>query len=408
MKELASFSLIDEPWIPCLLHDGSACELGLREVLLRAHEIGEVRDASPPATVTIHRLLLAILHRVFGPASREEWARMWKAGQFDAGTLGDYLTAWQGRFDLFDPERPFYQDASIPDEAKHRGPLSLLQPERASGNMPTLFDHSMDEPGIPMAPSLAARAILVHQGYSLGGRGKGSADYLLGAPLLVGAVVLLRGDNLFRTLMLNLTVGYVPGSNIPMPSTSADRPRWELDDAMTFHQRAPTGLATVTLQDPMMAWRSDEKLGWRALRLGRDRALWRDSTALFRSKGTGDAVPVKALVATASLVLDKELPISACYSLDVLGLSSKQAKVFLWRHERMPLPLALLGDPDLLDGVREALDMADGCAGALWKALRRLAGILLVPIQGSGSSPFKVTRHGSDSLFLPLGQDASG
>ena len=63
-----SFNLIDEPWIPCLRPDGTTIALGLRETLLQAHELREIRGDTPLETAALHRLLLAILHRVFGPS----------------------------------------------------------------------------------------------------------------------------------------------------------------------------------------------------------------------------------------------------------------------------------------------------------------------------------------------------
>src|SRR5688500_11864567 len=69
-----SFSLVDEPWIPCLTVRGGPAEmLGLGAVLTRPREIREIADDSPLVTVALHRLLLAILHRNFGPASTPDW-----------------------------------------------------------------------------------------------------------------------------------------------------------------------------------------------------------------------------------------------------------------------------------------------------------------------------------------------
>ena len=63
-----SFNLIDEPWIPCIL-DGTRVELGLRDVLAQAQQLREIRGDSPLETASLHRLLLAVLHRIFGPKS---------------------------------------------------------------------------------------------------------------------------------------------------------------------------------------------------------------------------------------------------------------------------------------------------------------------------------------------------
>src|SRR5215207_2825487 len=102
---MASFNLVDRPWVPCVARDGTASELSLRQVLIGAHDLTELYDPSPLVTVALHRLLLAILHRAYqGPDGMEEWREIWQAGRFDLGLIDDYLNQWRHRFDLFDPE----------------------------------------------------------------------------------------------------------------------------------------------------------------------------------------------------------------------------------------------------------------------------------------------------------------
>ena len=69
----ASFDLISQPWIPCVRRDGTTAEFGLRDVLVQAHALRELGGESPLVTAALHRLLLAILHRVFGPDGYDAW-----------------------------------------------------------------------------------------------------------------------------------------------------------------------------------------------------------------------------------------------------------------------------------------------------------------------------------------------
>src|SRR6516225_3753501 len=105
------FNLIDSPWIPCVTPEGAVSPQGILAALGEARRFTEIRDASPLVTVALHRLLLAILHRVFGPETPDAWEELWKAGRFDAAILGGYLksTRVYPRFNLFDPKHPFYQ-----------------------------------------------------------------------------------------------------------------------------------------------------------------------------------------------------------------------------------------------------------------------------------------------------------
>ena len=112
---MPSFNLIDEPWIPCAPPGGEEPRLlSLRAALTNAHEWREIMDDSPLVVVALHRLLIAILHRVYrGPRNVEAWRAIQAHGRFDAASIGQYLDEWRPRFDLFDVEHPFYQVAEM-------------------------------------------------------------------------------------------------------------------------------------------------------------------------------------------------------------------------------------------------------------------------------------------------------
>ena len=111
---MPGFNLVDDGWIPCAgLRTDRWEELGLRDALVKAHLVREVVSPSPLASVAIHRLMLAVLHRVFGPSSASRWAELWAAGAWDSAALDAYFDRWRGRFDLFDPVHPFYQTAGL-------------------------------------------------------------------------------------------------------------------------------------------------------------------------------------------------------------------------------------------------------------------------------------------------------
>ena len=156
---MPSFNLVEQAWIPCLMLDrGQPKEISLQDALTRAHEVREVFDNSPLVTVALHRLLLAVLHRNFGPRDFNTWKALWQRGRWDGEAITQYLQKWKHRFDLFNEERPFYQVPRLQKRvaAKKRGqaavqetvedveghPAALLAHEAASGNNATLFDHS--------------------------------------------------------------------------------------------------------------------------------------------------------------------------------------------------------------------------------------------------------------------------
>jgi len=226
---MPEFNLVDQPWIPCLLRDGGKPqELSLRDTLTDAHKIRELSDDSPLVTVSLHRLLLAILHRNFGPASFREWKEWWQRGQWDSDKLNRYFDAWKHRFNLFDKERPFYQvlrmqNAQGKDVELH--PVALLAHEAATGNNATLFDHNFRDAPEAYSAAVTARYLIAHQAFSLGG-GVSHPFNLCHAPLVRGFTVLALGNNLFETLALNLLIY---NKERPIPQLGKDLPVWEQD-----------------------------------------------------------------------------------------------------------------------------------------------------------------------------------
>ncbi len=452
----ASFNLVEEPWIPCIpLTGGLPRELSLRETLARAHELREMSDPSPPVTAALYRLLLAVVHRVFrpasanaGPADAAAWHELWQRGQWEQAPLDAYFAQWADRFDLFDAERPFYQCRSL--DFSYARPISILIHDRASGNNPTLFDHTTDEAPPALTPAQAARVLVAHQSFAVGGNvslQKGDDRKLFksadAAPLARGAVAVVRGRTLFQTLMLNLH-RYSPADEQPFACQSDDRPAWEVDEETQATDRWPHGyLDLLTWQsrrvrlqpeldsdgrlvvrqavnmkgyqfpdrtvlrqvETMMAFTANPKatkdqdpyppLGFRV-----ERALWRDSLALLEASGAESARP-KTFAWLSELVSEGVLDRRWTLPVDFLGLSTDRAKVLLWRHERLPLPLAYLEDKDLRDDLREALKVAEEAGKILretaWELARRLA---VPPIGPAAREP---KREHIEPLFSSLG-----
>jgi CRISPR system Cascade subunit CasA len=396
MTAVPSFNLIDQPWIPCAPRGGGAPKLlGILNTLADAHELREIADDSPLVTVGLHRLLLAILHRVLrGPSSVEEWRALKERGRFDAQQIGDYLERWRSCFDLFDAERPFYQ-VSFMAEVNTVAAAKLAH-EKASGNNITLFDHTTAENGA-LTPAQAARYLVAFQAFA-GGGGVSTPFYLSDAPLARDYTVLARGETVFETLLLNL-VRYTKDDPIAWLG-SDDLPAWERDerrepqqegtipegylDYLTWQSRVvhlvvdeTTGLVrqcqirqrfrvSQNVFDPFKAYRKIEEKGWLARRLSEERAVWRDSHALLEV--AKDALEANSRRPEVFEWLAHALPSGIGrrrgvrqYDFDVLGYLNDgvQATIILWRHDRLPLRLAYLSDRDLRDTLRDALNLAE-------------------------------------------------
>jgi hypothetical protein len=132
----------------------------------------------------------------------------------------------------------------------------------------------------------------------------------------------------------------------------------------------------------MMAYRKDDKAGWRALRLSEDRELWRDCAAVFQIRQDGPAKRPECFDWLQVQVEEGLLRRSQRYDFAAFGLCTHQAKVHFWRQDRMPLPLAYLDDKDLVDALGQALGAAEAVAGVLRDSVRLLATAVLAPAGG--------------------------
>ena len=327
---MASFNLIDEPWVPCTMLDGTRRSLGLLDVLTQAQGIGEVGGDSPLVIAALHRLLLAVLHRNFDIGDEQQWGALWKGGAFDAGVVDAYFERWHGRFNLFDDEKPFYQVASL-DETKARSIANLFFHQN---NNPTLFTHLATSTPPELTPAEAARLLIGYMAFDVPGtktseRGKESAK---AATLNKGAILLAKGDDLFQTLMFNLC-RYAPEEEEPWDfDWEKDVPAWERDGKTHPEDRRPDGyLDLLTWQsrrirlqpeigedggtvvkkvvimkgfqlpqdyilhdkETMLAFQKNLRATsnqdpWQSVTFKEGRALWRDSLALVQSAGVAD------------------------------------------------------------------------------------------------------------------------
>lgn len=433
---MTSFNLVDEPWIPCMTSaQDPPRPLSLRAVFEEAPRLWQIVDPSPAVEVSLHRLLLAILHRSLdGPRTVREWEAVWRRGGWDVAELDAYLTRWHDRFDLFDDRRPFYQ--TLGPDPSNAVSVTLLAHDRASDrNRPLLFDHSPD--GTEIAPAAAARSIVAQQNFATGGlvaydRGRepNECRHATASPLMRAAVCLVRGANLFQTLMLNW-YRYNRADGVPFAFHGDDAPAWERDGGARPEQRVPDGYVDLltwqsrrllvlpqvepdgrtvvrraflmkgyqlpTSFEPwsaetMVAFRKNARAtegeAWSPLGIRTDRTVWRDSHALFRSVADERERP-RMLDWIGTLMADGALRRGQVVPMDVYGLVPDQAKILDWRRETLPLPLAFIGEEEMLETLRKALELAEGVGDLL-----RVRDITLGPRGKPVATPMAVLCEG--------------
>lgn len=399
-----SFNLATERWVPCMMKDGTSAELSLIQIFSDSNDIIDIIDPNPLVKVSVTRLLLAIVHRCIPTMGFVDLDRIWNQNEWASEKMIDYLDQWKGRFDLFDMHRPFFQISGYAGEPTT---ISKLAFEMASGNNPTLFDHSMDECPKSVTPSTAARLLLYNQTFNLSA-GKSMTGHTKDAPLSRCALVIIKGRNLTETLKLNL-VPYDPsrplmslGSNIGRPSGS-DLPLWERDDEVAGTNRYAKGyldlltwpsrcirlvpeesggrlfvskayfsqglhLLDDNIHDPMVPYiLNQEDNSTYGMRLSNEKAVWRNLDSLLmtgnKSSTSYNVTNLHELVQNGIISTGV---IGDNIDLFVAGLISPgQAKIDNWVCSTIPIPYKMLKEKNIREMALKGLDVANGAARTL-------------------------------------------
>lgn len=283
---MQSFNLTTEAWIPCRMAayaEHKLQNLSLEETLVRAHEVAEIVGDSPPVTIALHRLLLAVLHRSLGVLEPKAWKEVRAQDKFDGTKIGAYLDKFRDRFDLFDKQHPFYQARDV----RPAGNDDSIMPLAFQSTAAAAFFGDRTNPSLPpLTAAQAARFLVAFQAFDVGGLksseggvgtdGQDRESFLqqeevvardskkedraaTAAPLLNTAVALARGGNLFETLMLNLywqDENFFTSYDLDERDSASDKPAWEQESPTSTAKRGAFGYLDL------LTWQS------RRIRLG--------------------------------------------------------------------------------------------------------------------------------------------
>ncbi|MEI7968367.1 MAG: type I-E CRISPR-associated protein Cse1/CasA [Betaproteobacteria bacterium] len=427
------FNLIDSPWIPVRTMEGEVQEVGLLEALVQAHRLKALAEASPVNLVALYRMLTALLADIRGefdmPLALDE---AWGQG-FPAAWVRRYFDAHRDRFWLFHPTHPFMQvpDLRSAEETApehRRKPWTQLAPERANGNTPALFDHSIDASPAPISAAQAARCLLGLLQCTPGGLVKVFRTSDRAGPVADSAVVVPLGESLARTLLLCAPLGNDPRFPKDGVAWRRDPPgistlKSDQDFACLGPRDRYTRLTRAVLlepasdgasppvqwirygagvamaedpadRDPMVAYRMGAK---HLIRVGFEegRAIWRDLGALLPDPTGKQARPPDILDAALTVLDDAHQQADGHVPVLVAGLASDQAKVERWRVAEFRLPVPLMRDPELARVFRDALAAAEAVA----RRLRDLAGHLALELL-----PGTDSRRKRDDAYALCGQ----
>lgn len=232
------FNLLDEPWIPVRLLDGTIADVGLLELLRRTTEIADLACELPTQSIAIQRLVVAIAYRVAPPRDARDWARQWDDGA-PTEQMIEYLERWRDRFFLFGGRFPFMQVADLRTAKDAVSGLEKLIADVPNGEQFFTTRHGRALACIP--PSEAARWLVHAQAYDPSGirsgavgdsQVKGGKGYPIG-PSWCGhlGLVWLKGKDLDETLVLNLVPTDAAQLRGVESSTEWGACSWEVSEA---------------------------------------------------------------------------------------------------------------------------------------------------------------------------------
>ena len=351
------YNLLDEPWIPVRLIDGTITDVGLLELLRRTTDIADLACELPTQSIAIQRLILAIAYRVATPHDTRDWVRQWEDGA-PTEQMIEYLERWRDRFYLFGGRFPFMQVADLRTAKDAVSGLEKLIADVPNGEQFFTTRHGRALACIPA--SEAARWLVHAQAYDPSGirsgavgdsQVKGGKGYPIG-PAWCGhlGLVWLKGQDLDETLVLNL----IPASTAALrgvdSSTEWGVCSWEASEPESsvrgdYSLLDPAGTPKELSIPRLLTWHSrrirlvgdssgvtgvvlaqGDKLAPQEMRLYEPQSLWRYSTPQSKKFKTDVYMPRKF---EAGRALWRNLPGTLPTVTTVQGVDKQPKQEFL-------------------------------------------------------------------------------
>ncbi|GHJ35405.1 type I-E CRISPR-associated protein Cse1/CasA [Streptomyces sp. TS71-3] len=416
-----------------LRQDGSEDELSLRQVF--AHVGGLRRIVGDLATqeFALLRLLLAVAHDALqGPRDIEDWADLWSDPECFA-PVETYLDTHRRRFDLLDPDEPFFQTAGLRTAKGEVSPLNRIVADVPNGEpfftarMPTVTRLTFAEAARWVVHAHAFDTSGIKSGALGDARVKGGKVYPLGTGWAGGlGGVFAEGETLRETLLLNL----MAADTEEMEIAEDDRPAWRREpcgpggsersvtgprDLYTWQSRRlrlhhdangvhgvvlgygdPLASRNMHRREPMTAWRrstaQEKKLRRTPVYLPREhdpaQSAWRGIASLVadRAEAAQGAEAAKYLRPAilewvSRLVTEGHLPRHFLIRARVIGAAygTQQSVIDDIVDDHVPMPVVLLHRQDRTYaqqavGAAEDADLAVRALGDLAADLARAAG----------------------------------
>lgn len=272
---MSRFNLIEENWIKVIINEkGETEKVSLKDFFRNAHNYLDFGGESKAQDFAVMRVILAILHTVFSRVDskgevyealeldermrplnevdeddledynlvlEDTWVDLWENGKFSQ-VIEKYLDKWHDRFYLFDEEYPFYQvnkkfmEEEKPNLVKKGSTAGRIYGKdinrliRESSNKISLFSPRSPKYKEILTKDEITRWLITYQAYTGTAekqtfrKKETSETWSKGWVYDLGGIY-LSGENLFRTLMLNLVMVH-PDVDF---QGKIQKPVWETD-----------------------------------------------------------------------------------------------------------------------------------------------------------------------------------
>jgi len=195
-----SFNLLTEPWLPVVTLKGEKKFLSLNDFIKTCQNLERFDFPLPGLETAVIRFMVAMVHIVGAPKDKKEWEEWLRRGKFEDGFFQE-MQKYKNKLDLFSQTEPFMQNAKLKDcKEDEFDDINRLINYYPSKTNPSHWFHKYDgENSNVLSPSSLVWLLLLYNSITFSG-GSGYKPGINGKP---PNYVILNGDNLFITIVLN-------------------------------------------------------------------------------------------------------------------------------------------------------------------------------------------------------------
>ncbi|MBX6356498.1 MAG: type I-E CRISPR-associated protein Cse1/CasA [Micromonosporaceae bacterium] len=234
------FDLRERPWIP-VRRGSERFEVGLRELLVRAHELTDIDVPLGPVAAGLWRVLYLLAARV-GELDDDELSvaefdelrlELLAEGGFDEKRVDAYFDRYADRFDLFDAQRPWLQDPRLAEQCPATSGLNQIVLGRPAKNSHVWFSHHHYGMSMPIPAAEGAWHLLAALYYGPSGRctirkvKSCSEGNTAAGPLRSGLSCHPIGRTVFESLVAGIPS---PDGGDGLRGSARDEAPWEADE----------------------------------------------------------------------------------------------------------------------------------------------------------------------------------